>query len=162
TSRSARARASASAWSGFADERMCVTSAPLPASSTTLPCCTATACTRWRASTTPPLVTDTLIGSTRSERLPEFPEMEALRRALDGPGAGSPTARAGPAHIATRKTTAPPLRALEGRRLAGADRRGKRLLLPTDDNELVLMIHLMSAGRVRYLRAGEAGPKTPA
>jgi formamidopyrimidine-DNA glycosylase len=27
---------------------------------------------------------------------------------------------------------------------------------------LVLMIHLMSAGRVRYLRAGEKGPKTPA
>jgi formamidopyrimidine-DNA glycosylase len=30
------------------------------------------------------------------------------------------------------------------------------------DGELVLMIHLMSAGRVRYLGAGEKGPKTPA
>jgi formamidopyrimidine-DNA glycosylase len=60
------------------------------------------------------------------------------------------------------KTFDPPLAALEGRRLEGAERRGKRLLFSTEDGELVLMIHLMSAGRLRYLRAGEAGPKTPA
>jgi len=41
------------------------------------------------------------------------------------------------------------------------ERRAKRFLLPTDDDELVLMVHLMSAGRLRYLRAGEKGPKTP-
>ena len=51
---------------------------------------------------------------------------------------------------------------LEGRRLAGAERRAKRLLLPTDDGELVLLVHLMTAGRLRYLLAGEKGPKTPA
>ena len=73
-----------------------------------------------------------------------------------------PIEKAGPAHIATLKTFDPPLAALEGRRLAGAERRAKRLLFPTDDGELVLMIHLMSAGRVRYLLAGEKGPKTPA
>lgn len=71
-------------------------------------------------------------------------------------------ARAGPAHIATLKTFDPPLSALEGRRLAGAERRGKRLLFPTEDGELVLLVHLMTAGRLRYLRAGEQGPKTPA
>ena len=88
--------------------------------------------------------------------------MEALRRALEEPVAALPIAKAGPAHVATLKTYAPPLRELEGRRFAGAGRRGKRLLFPTDDGELVLMVHLMSAGRLRYLRAGEAGPKTPA
>ena len=94
--------------------------------------------------------------------MPELPEVEALRRALDDPVRALPVERAGPAHIATLKTFDPPLASLEGRRLAGAERRGKRLLFPTEDGELVLLVHLMSAGRLRYLRAGEAGPKTPA
>ena len=94
--------------------------------------------------------------------MPEFPEVEALRRALDAPVRAFPIERAGPAHIATLKTFDPPLSALDGRRLAGADRRGKRLLFATEDEELVLLVHLMSAGRLRYLAAGEAGPKSPA
>src|ERR671933_964437 len=94
--------------------------------------------------------------------MPELPEMEAWRRALDDPVSAFPIERAGPAHIATLKTFDPPLASLEGRRLAGADRRAKRLLFPTDDGELVLLVHLMTAGRLRYLRAGETGPKTPA
>jgi formamidopyrimidine-DNA glycosylase len=94
--------------------------------------------------------------------MPELPEMEAWRRELNDPVSAFPIEKAGPAHIATLKTFDPPLRTLEGRRLAGAERRAKRLLFPTDDGELVVMIHLMSAGRVRYLTAGEAGPKTPA
>jgi formamidopyrimidine-DNA glycosylase len=88
--------------------------------------------------------------------------MEAWRRALDGPVSAFPIEKAGPAHIATLKTIDPPLAALEGRRLAGAERRAKRLLFPTDDGELVLLVHLMTAGRLRYLLAGEKGPKTPA
>jgi formamidopyrimidine-DNA glycosylase len=94
--------------------------------------------------------------------MPEFPEVEAWRRALDDPVAAQPIERAGPAHIATLKTFEPPLRELEGRRLEGVERRGKRLLFPTDDGELVLLVHLMTAGRLRYLRFGESGPKTPA
>ena len=94
--------------------------------------------------------------------MPELPEMEAWRRQLDDPVSAFPIERAGPAHIATLKTFDPPLSALEGRRLAGAERRAKRLLFPTEDGELVLLVHLMSAGRLRYLQAGEKGPKTPA
>ena len=94
--------------------------------------------------------------------MPEFPEVEALRRALDEPLRAFPIERAGPAHVATLKTFDPPLAALEGRRFAGARRRGKHLLFPTDDGELVVHIHLMAAGRVRYLEAGEKAPKTPA
>jgi formamidopyrimidine-DNA glycosylase len=94
--------------------------------------------------------------------VPELPEMEAWRRALDGPVSAFPIEKAGPAHIATLKTFDPPLAALEGRRLAGARRRAKRLLFPTEDGELVLLVHLMTAGRLRYLQAGEKGPKTPA
>src|SRR5919198_371668 len=94
--------------------------------------------------------------------MPELPEMEAWRRALNDPVSAFPVEKAGPAHIATLKTFDPPLSALEGRRLAGAERRAKRLLFPTEDGELVLLVHLMSAGRLRYLAAGERGPKSPA
>src|SRR5438067_13565919 len=88
--------------------------------------------------------------------------MEAWRRALDEPVRAFPIEKAGPAHIATLKTFEPPLSALEGRRLAAAERRGKRLLFPTEDGELVLLVHLMAAGWLRYLGPGEKGPKTPA
>jgi formamidopyrimidine-DNA glycosylase len=94
--------------------------------------------------------------------MPELPEIEAWRRALDGPVSAFPIVKAGPAHVATLKTFDPPLQTLEGRRLAGAERRAKRLLLPTEDGELVLLVHLMTAGRLKYLKYGEAGPKTPA
>jgi formamidopyrimidine-DNA glycosylase len=94
--------------------------------------------------------------------MPELPEMEALRQQLDEPVQAFPVERAGPAHVATLKTFDPPLAALEGRRLAGAERRGKRLLFPTEERDLVLAVHLMSAGRLRYLHPGEKGPKSPA
>ena len=94
--------------------------------------------------------------------MPELPEVEAWRRALNDPVSAFPIEQAGPAHIATLKTFDPPLSALEGRRFAGAERRAKRLLFPTEDGELVLLVHLMSAGRIRYLLAGEKGPKTAA
>jgi formamidopyrimidine-DNA glycosylase len=94
--------------------------------------------------------------------MPELPEMEAWRRQLDEPVAAFAVAKAGPAHIATLKTFDPPLAALEGRRLGGANRRGKRLLFPTEDGELVLLVHLMTAGRLRYVPNGGSSPKSPA
>ena len=94
--------------------------------------------------------------------MPELPEMEAWRRALDEPVRAFPIEKAGPAHIATLKTFDPPPTALEGRKFSGAERRGKRLLFPTDDGELVLLVHLMTAGRLKYLGAGEKAPRTTA
>jgi formamidopyrimidine-DNA glycosylase len=93
--------------------------------------------------------------------VPELPEIEAWARELDPLVSAAPIERAGPAHIATLKTADPPLATLDGRRLAGTRRRGKNLLLPTADGELVLRVHLMSAGRLRYLPPGAKGPKTP-
>ena len=94
--------------------------------------------------------------------MPEFPEIEALRRELDEAVRAFPIAKAGPAHVATLKTYDPPLSTLEGRRFGGAERRAKNILLPTDDGELVLHVHLMSAGRLRFLRHGDKQPKMPA
>src|SRR3954452_9327659 len=93
--------------------------------------------------------------------MPELHEVEAWCRLLDPDVKRSPVAKAGPAHIATLKTFDPPLAALEGEGLQGARRRAKRFLFPTDDDELVLMVHLMSAGRLRYVKPGETGPKKP-
>jgi len=93
--------------------------------------------------------------------MPELPEVEAWVRELDPLISRAPVARAGPAHIATVKTFDPPLSALEGRTLARAHRRGKNLLFPTDDGALVLRVHLMSAGRLRYHAPGAKTPKTP-
>jgi len=94
--------------------------------------------------------------------MPELPEIEAWRRALDAPVSAAPIAKAGPAHVATLKTFEPPLSTLEGRRLAGVERRAKRLLFPTDDGELVLLVHLMTAGRLKFLGAEARGPRAPA
>ena len=93
--------------------------------------------------------------------MPELPEVEAWRRQLDPLVKRSPIEQAGPAHIATLKTFDPPLKALEGEGLRGVERRAKRFLLPTDDGELVLLVHLMSAGRLKYVPQGGKGAKTP-
>jgi formamidopyrimidine-DNA glycosylase len=93
--------------------------------------------------------------------MPELPEVEAWRRQLDPLVKRSPIEQAGPAHIATLKTFDPPLKSLEGEGFRGVERRAKRFLLPTDDDELVVLVHLMSAGRLKYVASGGKGAKTP-
>jgi formamidopyrimidine-DNA glycosylase len=94
--------------------------------------------------------------------LPELPEVEAWRRQLDPLVKKVPIEKAGPAHIATLKTFDPPISALDGEGFKGVERRAKRFLLPTDDEELVVMVHLMSAGRLKYVPPQGKGAKTPA
>ena len=93
--------------------------------------------------------------------MPELPEVEAWIRELSPLVSRAPVEQAGPAHIATLKTFDPPLSALTGRQFGDARRRGKNLLFPTDDGALVLRVHLMSAGRLRYHAPGAKTPKTP-
>jgi formamidopyrimidine-DNA glycosylase len=93
--------------------------------------------------------------------MPELPEIEAWRRLLDPDVSRSPVAESGAAGVATLKTFDPPLSELVGRELEGARRRAKRFLFPTSNGGVVLMVHLMSAGRLRYLAPGAQGPKKP-
>jgi formamidopyrimidine-DNA glycosylase len=72
----------------------------------------------------------------------------------------SPVERAGPAHVATLKTIDPPLSALDGATLR-VERRAKRFLLPNEDGSLILMVHLMSAGRLKHVAPGGKGAKAP-
>ncbi len=92
--------------------------------------------------------------------MPELPEVEAWRRQLDPLVRAAPVEQAGPAHVATLKTVDPPLSALAGRTLA-VERRAKRFLLPTGDGDLTLMVHLMSAGRLKYVPPGGKAAKSP-
>jgi formamidopyrimidine-DNA glycosylase len=93
--------------------------------------------------------------------MPELPEVEAWVRELDPLVSRAPIESARPGHIATLKTFDPPTSALAGRSFGGARRRGKNLLFPTTEGDIVLRVHLMSAGRLRYLPAGKKGPARP-
>jgi formamidopyrimidine-DNA glycosylase len=89
--------------------------------------------------------------------MPELPEVEIVARLLDRALAGARVESALAPGVNALKTFDPPLSALEGQRVAGVARRGKHLLVRFGaDSELVLLLHLMSAGRLQLFdrRAG--------
>ncbi len=55
------------------------------------------------------------------------------------------------------RTADPPIRAIEGKRVTGLRRVGKRIVLALED-DLFLIIHLMIAGRLRWRERGAAVP----
>jgi len=79
--------------------------------------------------------------------MPELPEMEIVARRLGAALPGETIESALAPGINALKTFDPPLHALEGRQFTGVSRRGKLLLLELDD--LVVLLHLMSAGRIQ-------------
>jgi formamidopyrimidine-DNA glycosylase len=89
--------------------------------------------------------------------MPELPELEALVEALDPLVSRAPVRDVPVAHFAVVKTATPPLDWLGGHALTGAVRRGKHLLFPTDE-DLVLTVHLMTAGKLAYVEPGQKRP----
>ncbi len=94
----------------------------------------------------------TLIAQERISKLdpnmPELPEVEITARLL---GAATQAARIESAlapGVNALKTYDPPLSALEGKTIEGIRRRGKLFLIDVED-ELALLVHLMSAGRLQ-------------
>jgi formamidopyrimidine-DNA glycosylase len=79
--------------------------------------------------------------------MPELPEMEIVARRLGAVLPGETVESALAPGINALKTFDPPLHALEGREFTGVSRRGKLLMLELDD--LVVLLHLMSAGRLQ-------------
>jgi len=79
--------------------------------------------------------------------MPELPEMEIVARRLAEALPSETVESALAPGINALKTFDPPLQALEGRAFTGVSRRGKLLLLELDD--LVVLLHLMSAGRLQ-------------
>jgi formamidopyrimidine-DNA glycosylase len=120
--------------------------------------------------------------------MPELPEVEITARLLDGALGGAEVESASAPGINALKTFAPPLSALAGRTIAGVRRRGKNIVVevaPAGDlaeipahetpahetpapgerspearspERLVLLIHLMSAGRLQLFET-RAGPR---
>jgi formamidopyrimidine-DNA glycosylase len=80
--------------------------------------------------------------------MPELPEVEITARRIGAATAGARIESALAPGINALKTYDPPLSAIEGLEIKGARRRGKLFLIELDD-ELTLLIHLMSAGRLQ-------------
>ena|SRR6185312_14846691 len=87
--------------------------------------------------------------------MPELPEVEIVARLIGSAVAGAQVDSTLAPGVNALKTFDPPLHALDGSRLTGVSRRGKHLLVESDAG-LVLLIHLMSAGRLQLFdrRAG--------
>ena len=83
--------------------------------------------------------------------MPELPEVEITARLLDRALAGAEIESALAPGINALKTFDPPLSVLAGRKVTGVGRRGKQFVLKIDGpgEALVLLIHLMSAGRLQ-------------
>ena len=103
--------------------------------------------------------------------MPELPEVEITARRLDAALRGASIESATAPGINALRSFAPPLAELAGRTVAGVGRRGKHLVVEIDGGggadgadhdaagaELVLLIHLMSAGRLQ-LYDKRAGPR---
>jgi formamidopyrimidine-DNA glycosylase len=80
--------------------------------------------------------------------MPELPEVEITARLIDAALAGAEVESALAPGVNALKTFDPPLSAIEGRRFVRVTRRGKLFLLELD-GDLVLVVHLMSAGRLQ-------------
>ncbi|HEY5045909.1 MAG TPA: DNA-formamidopyrimidine glycosylase family protein [Solirubrobacteraceae bacterium] len=103
--------------------------------------------------------------------MPELPEVEITARLLDSALRGAEIESAVAPGINALKTFDPPLETLAGRTVLGVARRGKHLVVRVDGGggegrdrvgmdriDLVLLIHLMSAGRLQ-LYDKRAGPR---
>ncbi|MCW3040684.1 MAG: DNA-formamidopyrimidine glycosylase [Solirubrobacterales bacterium] len=87
--------------------------------------------------------------------MPELPEVEITARRLSAALAGVRIESATSPGINALKTFAPPLDALAGRKILSVRRIGKHLVVDVED-ELHVLLHLMSAGRLQLFdkRAG--------
>jgi formamidopyrimidine-DNA glycosylase len=80
--------------------------------------------------------------------MPELPEVEITARRIGAAVAGARIESALAPGVNALKTYDPPLSALHGRVFQGVHRRGKLFVAELED-ELALVIHLMSAGRLQ-------------
>ncbi len=89
--------------------------------------------------------------------MPELPDIEAYRHALAARVVGHALERVTIAHPFLLRTAMPPIDALAGRSVRGVRRMGKRIVLDFDGG-LHLVIHLMIAGRLRWIARGAKPP----
>jgi formamidopyrimidine-DNA glycosylase len=89
--------------------------------------------------------------------MPEFPDVEVYRTALAARVVGKSIAGVAIAHPFVLRTAVPPIDAVLGRNVLAVRRLGKRIVIDVDGG-LHLVIHLMIAGRLRWLDKGAKAP----
>ncbi len=89
--------------------------------------------------------------------MPELPDIALYLHALEPRVLGQPIERLRVASPFLVRTVDPPVAAVEGRRVAGLRRVGKRIVFALD-GDLFVVLHLMIAGRLRWRDRGAAIP----
>ena len=90
--------------------------------------------------------------------MPELPEIAVYVEALERRIGGRVLEKVRLRSASLLRTWDPPLAAVEGRRVVGLRRVGKRVVWQMED-DLFLVFHLMIAGRFRWRKKGAAVPK---
>jgi len=89
--------------------------------------------------------------------VPELPDVELYLHALRSRIIGAPVEKVRLGNPFIVRTYDPPIAAIEGQRVLGLSRLGKRLVFALD-SDLFLIVHLMIAGRFRWRERGAAIP----
>ena len=89
--------------------------------------------------------------------MPELPDVVVYVESLAARVVGSKLERVRLVSPFVLRTAVPPISAAEGRTVIGVQRLGKRIVLGLD-GEFFLVLHLMIAGRLRWLEPGEKPP----
>ncbi len=89
--------------------------------------------------------------------MPELPDIVVYLEALERRILGATLARVRLASPFLLRTVAPPIGAVEGKRVERLRRIGKRIVIGLE-GELFLVLHLMIAGRLRWLAPGDKPP----
>jgi len=86
--------------------------------------------------------------------MPELPDVSVYLERLTAKLVGHRLERVRIGHPFLLRSVTPPIGAVEGQRVVGAERLGKRVVLAFE-GELFVVIHLMIAGRLRWLAPGK-------
>jgi len=89
--------------------------------------------------------------------VPELPDITVYIEALEARVVGQPLERVRIAKPFLLRSVDPPISAANGKYVGGVRRMGKRIVLELED-DLFLVIHLMIAGRLRWVPAGGKVP----
>jgi formamidopyrimidine-DNA glycosylase len=90
--------------------------------------------------------------------VPELPEITAYLEGFERTILGHRIERVRVPSVSLLRTWDPPVSAMEGRRVTGLERLGKRIVWALDD-DLFAVFHLMITGRFKWAKAGVAVPK---
>jgi formamidopyrimidine-DNA glycosylase len=85
--------------------------------------------------------------------VPELPDITVYCESLQAKAQGDVLQRVRIAHPFLLRSVEPPLAAVEGRRVVGVERLGKRVVIALE-GELFLVVHLMIAGRLHWHAVG--------